>query len=130
MASKYPPSFTNKDLGDLAKMAKVAAAKKPKSKPKPFNQQEADRQSKLNKQYTARASKNQAFEKAAGLKVDPMRYIGPAKPPVKGKMPKRGSMDNDLRSMNPKKLPAKTMPKQMGPKKAMKPKQMKRMGYK
>ena len=90
MASKYPPSFTNKDLGDLAKMAKAAAAKRPKSKPKPFNQQEADRQSKLNKQYTARASKNQAFEKAAGpfkkaagpfekaagLKVDPTKYIG------------------------------------------------------
>ena len=76
MASKYPPSSTNKDLGDLAKMAKVAAAKRPKSKPKPFNQQEADRQSKLNKQYTARASKNQAFEKAAGLKVDPTKYIG------------------------------------------------------
>ena len=45
MASKYPPSFTNKDLGDLAKMAKAAAAKRPKSKPKPFNQQEDDRQS-------------------------------------------------------------------------------------
>ena len=68
---------------------------------------------------------------ARGMKVDPMRYIGPAKPPVKGQMPKRGSMDNDLRSMGPRKLPAKTMPKQMGPKKPMKPKQMKmkRMGY-
>ena len=29
------------------------------------------------------------FKPAAGLKDDSMRYIGPAKPPVKGQMPKR-----------------------------------------
>jgi len=126
MASKYPPSSRNNDLGDLAKMAKAAAAKRPKPKPKPFNQKEADMESKLNKQYTARASKNQAFEKITGLKVDPTKYIGRMGTPKS----KRGSVDNDLRQMGPRKLPLITKPKQMGPKKAMKATLMKKkMGY-
>jgi hypothetical protein len=45
---------------------------------------------------------------ARGTKVDPMDYMR-SKPKRK-----KGSMDNDLRQMGPRKPPAKTMPKRIG----------------